>query len=82
MKMLVGAVVLIFTWLILTFVVPVGLGIVHVLLALGLDADLAVGSLRLTLGHRTTEDEVARVISALPDVVKQLRAMPTLAACR
>lgn len=53
----------------------------HVLLALGLDADLAVGSLRLTLGHRSTEDEVNRVISVLPDVVKQLRAMPTLAAC-
>jgi ABC-type uncharacterized transport system involved in gliding motility auxiliary subunit len=35
MLMLVAAVVLLFTWLILTFVVPVGLGIVHVLLALG-----------------------------------------------
>jgi cysteine desulfurase len=53
----------------------------HVLLALGLDADLAVGSLRLTLGHGTTESEVNQVISVLPDVVKQLRAMPTLAAC-
>jgi cysteine desulfurase len=52
-----------------------------VLLALGLDADLAVGSLRLTLGHGTTESEVNQVISVLPDVVKQLRAMPTLAAC-
>ncbi|MBI4219080.1 MAG: aminotransferase class V-fold PLP-dependent enzyme [Chloroflexi bacterium] len=52
----------------------------HVLLALGLDADLATGSLRLTLGHETTEDEVRTVISTMPDVVKQLRAMPTLAA--
>ncbi|MBI4304941.1 MAG: aminotransferase class V-fold PLP-dependent enzyme [Chloroflexi bacterium] len=52
----------------------------HVLLALGLDADLATGSLRLTLGHETTEEEVRAVISTLPDVVKQLRAMPTLAA--
>jgi cysteine desulfurase len=53
----------------------------HVLLAIGLDADLAVGSLRLTLGHTTTEAEVAAVISALPGVVKQLRAMPALARC-
>jgi cysteine desulfurase len=53
----------------------------HVLLAIGLDADLAVGSLRLTLGHTTTEAEVATVISALPGVVKQLRAMPVLARC-
>lgn len=51
----------------------------HVLLALGLDADLAVGSLRLTLGHQTTEAEISRVIEVLPGVVKQLRAMPTLA---
>ncbi len=35
MVMLIGAVVLISTWLVLTFVVPVGLGIVHILLALG-----------------------------------------------
>lgn len=52
----------------------------HVLLALGLDADLAVGSLRLTLGHQTTEAEIKQVITVLPGVVKQLRAMPTLAA--
>ncbi|MBM3959573.1 MAG: aminotransferase class V-fold PLP-dependent enzyme [SAR202 cluster bacterium] len=51
----------------------------HVLLAVGLDADLAVGSLRLTLGHQTTEAEISRVIEVLPGVVKQLRAMPTLA---
>jgi cysteine desulfurase len=53
----------------------------HVLLAIGLDADLAVGSLRLTLGHRTSEAEVSTVISVLPDVVRQLRAMPALARC-
>jgi cysteine desulfurase len=47
----------------------------HVLIAMGLDADLAVGSLRLTLGKDSTETEAKRVIEAVPEVVKRLRAM-------
>ena len=50
----------------------------HVLLALGLPADLAHGSLRLTLGRDNTEEDVDYVLRALPDLVGRLRAMPSL----
>ena len=50
----------------------------HVLLATGLTADLAQGSLRLTLGKDNTEDEVDTVLEMLPDLVSRLRAMPSL----
>ncbi len=46
----------------------------HVLLALGLDRDLAQGSLRLTLGRATTESDVAALLAALPPIVARLRA--------
>jgi cysteine desulfurase len=46
----------------------------HVLLALGLQRDLAQGSLRLTLGRSTTEDDVEALLSALPPIVARLRA--------
>ncbi len=50
----------------------------HVLLALGLHADLAHGSLRLTLGRDNTEEDVDYVLRVLPDLVGRLRAMPSL----
>ena len=50
----------------------------HVLLALGLSAELAHGSLRLTLGRGNTEAEIAYVLQVLPDQVAKLRAMPSL----
>jgi len=50
----------------------------HVLLALGQSADLARGSLRLTLGRDNTEAEVDRVMSVLVDLVRHLREMPSL----
>ena len=37
----------------------------HVLLAMGLDLERALGSLRLTTGYATADDEVARAIDAL-----------------
>ena len=46
----------------------------HVLLALGLERDLAQGSLRLTLGRSTTEDDIAALLAALPPIVARLRA--------
>ncbi len=54
----------------------------HVLIALGLDADLAVGSVRLTFGKDSTEQEVEKVLEALPDAVHRLRSMPSLSATR
>ena len=50
----------------------------HVLLALGQSADLARGSLRLTLGKDNTEEEVNYLFSALVDLVNRLREMPSL----
>jgi cysteine desulfurase len=47
----------------------------HVLTAMGLPADLARASLRLTLGRATTEAECERVLAVLPAAVAQLRAL-------
>ena len=50
----------------------------HVLLALGLDHGTAHGSLRLTLGHATTEDDIDYVLDTLPGIVERLRMMSPL----
>ena len=54
----------------------------HVLVAIGLPADLAQGSIRLTLGRDNTEEEVDYVLSVLPGLVGRLRGMPSLSAAR
>jgi cysteine desulfurase len=50
----------------------------HVLLAMGVDPGLARGTVRMTLGRENTEEDVDRVIEALPRVVERLRAMSPL----
>jgi cysteine desulfurase len=45
-----------------------------VLKAMGLPREWAIGSVRMTLGHATTEAEVERVLDALPVVIERLRA--------
>lgn len=45
----------------------------HVLLALGLSEDLAHGSLRITLGRKTTKKDLDYVLNILPKIVEQLR---------
>jgi cysteine desulfurase len=45
----------------------------HVLLALGLDPRRAEGSLRITLGHHNTEEEVRSFLEQLPPLVERLR---------
>jgi cysteine desulfurase len=50
----------------------------HVLLALGLPAEQAHGSLRFTLGRENTEADVERVLEVLPGIVARLRAMSPL----
>lgn len=47
----------------------------HVLLAIGLDHGIAHGSLRLSLGADTTEDEIDYTLGVVPKVVERLRAM-------
>lgn len=51
----------------------------HVLLAIGLPLSLAHGSLRITLGRETTEEEVDHLLEVLPEVVKELRRASPLA---
>lgn len=46
----------------------------HVLRALGIDRAVARGSVRLSIGWSTTDDDVAAAAAALPDVVPRLRA--------
>lgn len=50
----------------------------HVLLAIGLPHEIAHGSLRLSVGEDTTEEEVDYVIEALPPIIKRLREMSPL----
>ncbi|MCL1964069.1 MAG: cysteine desulfurase NifS, partial [Firmicutes bacterium] len=50
----------------------------HVLLAIGLPHEIAHGSLRLTLGDFTTEEEVAYTLEKLPEIVSRLRDMSPL----
>jgi cysteine desulfurase len=50
----------------------------HVLKAMGLPASLAQGSLRLSLGKGTDEDQIDRTLEALPSVVERLRAVMPL----
>ena len=52
----------------------------HVLLAIGLPHEIAHGSLRLSLGRDTTEEDVDYVIETLPNIVNTLRAMSPLNA--
>jgi len=50
----------------------------HVLLAIGLPHEIAHGSLRLTLGKNTTEEEIDYVLEVLPQIVSKLREMSPL----
>ena len=50
----------------------------HVLLALSQSAELARGSLRLTLGKENTNEEVNYFLKVIDDLVPKLRQLPTL----
>ncbi len=52
----------------------------HVLVAIGRPADIAQGSLRITLGRDNTDEDVDYLLSVLPGLVQKLRAMPSLSA--
>ena len=45
----------------------------HVLAAMGVDRSLALGALRLTLGHTTTDADVDRAADVVVDAVRRLR---------
>jgi cysteine desulfurase len=50
----------------------------HVLLAIGLPHEIAHGSLRLSIGEDTTDEDIDYILEVVPRVVTQLRAMSPL----
>ncbi len=50
----------------------------HVLLAIGLPHEIAHGSLRLTLGHETTQEEIDVTVDRLKEIIVKLRDMSPL----
>jgi cysteine desulfurase len=50
----------------------------HVLLALGLEHEVAHGSIRFTLGEENTEEEIDYVLEVLPGIVNKLREISPL----
>ena len=50
----------------------------HVLLAMGVPHERAHGSLRLSISHETTDEDVDYIIETLPGIVKKLREMSPL----
>ena len=47
----------------------------HVILSLGMPYEVAHGSIRFTLGHATTKEDIAYVLDVLPPLVEKLRAI-------
>ena len=45
----------------------------HVLAAMGFQRELARGSLRLSLGYRSTQNDVDKVLGIIPDAIERLR---------
>ena len=50
----------------------------HVLLAIGLEPEVAHGSLRITLGEDNTEEDIDYLLEVLPEIVSRLREMSPL----
>lgn len=50
----------------------------HVLLAIGRSAELAQGTLRISLGWDNSVEDVKYLLSVLPDLVRKLREMPSM----
>jgi len=50
----------------------------HVLMAIGLPHEIAHGSLRLSIGDFTTEEDIDYIIEKLPAVIERLRSMSPL----
>ena len=50
----------------------------HVLLAIGLSHEIAHGSLRITMGRWTKEEDINYLLTHLPGIVEKLRAMSPL----
>jgi len=49
----------------------------HVLLATGLSAEKAHGSIRVSMGRETTKEDIEYLLKVLPDVIERIRNMST-----
>jgi cysteine desulfurase len=47
----------------------------HVLTAMGIPEDLARGSMRLTVGHDNTMEQIDYLLDILPGIVSRLRSL-------
>jgi cysteine desulfurase len=47
----------------------------HVLLAMGVPRELALGTIRFSLGRETTSDEIERAVEVVPGVVEKVRKL-------
>lgn len=50
----------------------------HVLMATGVDAELAHGSIRFSLGRENTEEDIDYVLEKLPPIIERIRKMSTV----
>ena len=50
----------------------------HVLMAIGVEPELAHGSIRFSLGWGTTDEEIDYIIQTMPPIIARLRAMSTV----
>jgi cysteine desulfurase len=50
----------------------------HVLLAMGVPHDKAHGSVRLSITHETTDEDIDYIIENLPPIIQRLRDMSPL----
>ena len=50
----------------------------HVLLATGVPHEKAHGSLRLSISHETTDEDIDYIIETLPPIIEKLRNMSPL----
>ena len=48
----------------------------HVLLAMGISPELAVGSVRISMGRETTETDIDDILQVLPEILQQLGTFP------
>jgi cysteine desulfurase len=52
----------------------------HVLKAMGVSHDLGRGSLRLTVGKDSTQEDIERLLAVLPGIIERLRGLSPLSA--
>jgi len=50
----------------------------HVLAAMGIPRDLAIGAVRFSLGRETTEADIELLAGVFPEVVAKVRSLATV----